>query len=437
MIKVRRPAADGFDIALAWIVTNRHGRRIFWHDGAVGGFQSFAGYDTKAGIGVIALSNMDVDVSDIGMHMLDPSAPLEKLRPLTLDAEKPDPAFAASPEFSGRLEQVRTASISVRLVDGRVIDAVLPKTSDLATDNISAHYNIADRVRIACKPIKTLYDAEAGIHLHLELASLQLVRPASQEEKDDEAALPPPQLGEAAQQAELERARQVNLQYFSKLPDLVADETARRYSSSTTSQRWRLLDAVDTEITVKDFQPGAGWRLFTRQHIRWNGIPWRRSFEELDGQHWYAFGIELKPLFDPECPTKIDFVKRVEVSGKQVSLYRFSSPAGGCFFTYLWGNARNRYNPTRTGRILVDAALGNVIRYEEEASGYPVQFGLDRDTIVENWDWVKIGGAAHCVPVSADFIRQKSDGAWQRTIVEYTNHRHFEASTTVTFGKDK
>jgi hypothetical protein len=104
---------------------------------------------------------MDVDVSDIGMHLLDPSAQLETLQPLVADEETPDPAFAASPEFSGRLERVRTGSISVRLDDGRVIDAVLPDTADLAAGVIAAQYNLADRVQVVCQPVKPFYDAKA------------------------------------------------------------------------------------------------------------------------------------------------------------------------------------------------------------------------------------------------------------------------------------
>jgi len=116
-------------------------------------------------------------------------------------------------------------------------------------------------------------------------------------------------------------------------------------------------------------------------------------------------------------------------------VYRFSSPPGGCFFT--WVNGGNRYNPARTGRIPVDAARGNIIRYEEEASGYPAKFGIDWSTMVENWDYVTIGESSWLAPVSAELIVRASDGKMLRMTVEYKNHRHFEASTKITFGKDR
>jgi hypothetical protein len=47
------------------------------------------GYDAKSRVGVVVLSNMssNVGVDDFGMHLLDPSAPLAKLKALSLHKE--------------------------------------------------------------------------------------------------------------------------------------------------------------------------------------------------------------------------------------------------------------------------------------------------------------------------------------------------------------
>jgi len=66
------------EVALGWHVTTRNGKEIVWHNGGTGGFRTFAGYDRKAGIGVVVLSNAatPIGADDIGMHLIDPSAPL-------------------------------------------------------------------------------------------------------------------------------------------------------------------------------------------------------------------------------------------------------------------------------------------------------------------------------------------------------------------------
>jgi CubicO group peptidase (beta-lactamase class C family) len=90
MTKVRRPAGGPqADIALAWIVAKKDGREIYWHNGGTGGYRSFIGFDPKSRVGVVLLSNMSTrtGVDDIGMHLLDASAPLAKLSPLVTHRE--------------------------------------------------------------------------------------------------------------------------------------------------------------------------------------------------------------------------------------------------------------------------------------------------------------------------------------------------------------
>ena len=90
MTKVRRPGAGPrVDVALAWMVAQREGREIFLHNGGTGGYRSFMGYDPKARLGVVVLSNMStaVGVDDIGMHLLDASVPLAKLPPVATHQE--------------------------------------------------------------------------------------------------------------------------------------------------------------------------------------------------------------------------------------------------------------------------------------------------------------------------------------------------------------
>ena len=57
--------------------------------------------------------------------------------------------------------------------------------------------------------------------------------------------------------------------------------------------------------------------------------------------------------------------------------------------------------------------------------------------MTQSWDYVKIGDATYLLPISAEFVARRLDGSAGRVRVEYKNHRHFEAATSVTFGKDR
>ena len=81
MLEVRRPAGEA-TIGLGWITMWAHGQEIVAHNGATAGFRSFAGYDPKERIGVVVLSNgTRSGVVDIGLHLLNPNAPLANLDP--------------------------------------------------------------------------------------------------------------------------------------------------------------------------------------------------------------------------------------------------------------------------------------------------------------------------------------------------------------------
>ena len=76
MLEVRRPAGQA-KIGLGWLVISPDGQEVAWHNGGTGGFRSFIGFDPKARIGVVVLSNgTRSGVEDVGLHLLNPKLPL-------------------------------------------------------------------------------------------------------------------------------------------------------------------------------------------------------------------------------------------------------------------------------------------------------------------------------------------------------------------------
>jgi CubicO group peptidase (beta-lactamase class C family) len=73
MLAVRRSGRDKSDIGLAWNVDHRDGTEIVWHGGASYGSRAFMGFDPKARVGVVVLSNYSTGsgIDDIGFHLLD------------------------------------------------------------------------------------------------------------------------------------------------------------------------------------------------------------------------------------------------------------------------------------------------------------------------------------------------------------------------------
>ena len=93
MLKGRRDMGQG-EIGLGWFVDKPQGVEIVFHEGSTGGYRSFIGYNPKAGVGVVVLSNAGTGagVGDIGVHLLSPKVPLlgrEDLQPVKERKEVP------------------------------------------------------------------------------------------------------------------------------------------------------------------------------------------------------------------------------------------------------------------------------------------------------------------------------------------------------------
>ena len=79
MAETKRYATDNpnLSLGLAWhILTTAAGNAITWHNGGTGGYRSFIGFDPARHAGVVVLSNSATSVDDIGLHFVDPRAPL-------------------------------------------------------------------------------------------------------------------------------------------------------------------------------------------------------------------------------------------------------------------------------------------------------------------------------------------------------------------------
>ena len=85
-VSVRRSArAPGMEIAYGWHIQTKDGNALIWHNGGTGGYRTYMGYDPKARIGVVALTNISTaaGLDDIGRHILNTSYPVLNISPPT------------------------------------------------------------------------------------------------------------------------------------------------------------------------------------------------------------------------------------------------------------------------------------------------------------------------------------------------------------------
>jgi CubicO group peptidase (beta-lactamase class C family) len=123
MLKVRRPTpTPNLAVALGWHVLTTNGREIVWHNGGTAGYRTFIGFDQKARVGVVVLSNTGTPAGpdDIGRHLLDTALPL--LAPQA--APKTRTEIAVDPQvlekYVGRYQLAPAAIITMTRDGGRL-----------------------------------------------------------------------------------------------------------------------------------------------------------------------------------------------------------------------------------------------------------------------------------------------------------------------------
>ncbi len=68
-------------VGLGWHIRGLGEKEVIAHSGGTGGYRTFAAFIKGGKKGVVVLSNSDVGVDDIGIHLLNPESPLRDIKP--------------------------------------------------------------------------------------------------------------------------------------------------------------------------------------------------------------------------------------------------------------------------------------------------------------------------------------------------------------------
>ncbi len=141
------PELPGEGRGLGWILLTEKGSNLAVQSGAIYGCSSFVGLDLKARTGVFVLSNSIQDVSDLGLHFLDPKRPLARARVRKATTLEKGALKAKEGIFrlsDGRRINLRAIAGGLRMQsdDGKVLD-LIPETEDVffgLTDDIEINF---------------------------------------------------------------------------------------------------------------------------------------------------------------------------------------------------------------------------------------------------------------------------------------------------------
>jgi D-alanyl-D-alanine-carboxypeptidase/D-alanyl-D-alanine-endopeptidase len=116
LVAVVAGGTGGDQIHLGWSSTRENGVEMFWHNGAVSGFRSFIGFDRGMRRGVVVLSNAGISgVDDIGMHLLNPTVPVQGAKELKPPPERREIEIDAKviDEYVGRYRFSKDDAVTI------------------------------------------------------------------------------------------------------------------------------------------------------------------------------------------------------------------------------------------------------------------------------------------------------------------------------------
>jgi hypothetical protein len=350
-------------------------------------------------------------------------------------------------------------SIAVLLPDGRLIDASLPAKAELSGSALVAKYAFGDRVSIDYKSISPVWDQAANLTHFLELENIRFLRRPDPKEmtrasqspdwrRPGNLLQPPP--GEPAvpvkplaapaaahadtdaaeHQDTLEKARAVNLNRAAHLPNFLADEDVVCYFQAANqpigSPAWQQIATAKSQVSFKGVNE-------TRQQVGADGKPGRAPAIPDGCIEWSGgYSLYFKPLFDPSCSTTLTFSKTLGKPGHQSLVYNFSTPAEGLCFSPAISDFERAY-AAHEGSVLIDIPTGSMVSVVARSTHLPEAFPIMESDETVIWDVVNTGGEEHLLPVSYERVKIFANGAARRVLVKYSNHRHFEAASTITF----
>lgn len=151
----RTEAGTGMEIGLGWLMRKKKESEIIWHNGGTGGYRAFAGFDPKARVGVVALTNVSTPagVDDLGFHLLDPESKLLppdspllqkpwQDREITLDSADLD-------SYAGKYLLESIGTITVTREESRLyIQVVNQSRLEMVAESKREFFIIAEEVKI-------------------------------------------------------------------------------------------------------------------------------------------------------------------------------------------------------------------------------------------------------------------------------------------------
>jgi hypothetical protein len=162
--------------------------------------------------------------------------------------------------------------------------------------------------------------------------------------------------------------------------------------------------------------------------------PWTEPFVMLPGFKWRGgFGETLRAIFDSSRPVRFTFSESISYRGKRARVYEFSAPKDALG---SWFSGYQTFYPAYEGRVTITEDDRMAVHVESKAKEFPPAFPISSVENAITWDWVTAGSGRELLPVTAELLLVNANERQAYLVrLDYRNHRHFQASSSIRFDK--
>jgi hypothetical protein len=228
----------------------------------------------------------------------------------------------------------------------------------------------------------------------------------------------------------LASARQVALDYASRLPSFLCTGTVRRY----VNQGHGFAPADTLTIEIGYYENRESYRL-----TEVNGTPVAMGYSDALGMVSRGeLGANMRTIFDPASAGEFHFERWTTAGGRRAAVYSYRVERAKAHYTitaYGGGTAQRAETGLR-GEATIDRETYGILRLHYMADAIPPGFPTRRMDVTVDYGSAEIAGAPYFLPLKA-VVETQDKLKTYRNDVSFGPYRKFSSDSSISFGEEE
>jgi hypothetical protein len=241
-----------------------------------------------------------------------------------------------------------------------------------------------------------------------------------------EPSMPPGRTAPVTDEQLIAEARTGSANFTSSLPNFLADQSTKRYYSTSFPASWQLIDEVGAEVAYVDGKEDY-------RKVTVDGKPTSLPPERTGSWSTGEFGTTMEALMAPV--TQASFHRRGEdrIGSRAAVVFDFQVTQANSHWTIVAPDQRS-FNPPFEGSIWVDKETARVLRIEERTTFMPADFPYSTAESTLEYAYARIDQKSYLMPsLSENLACMRGSRTCSKNVITFKNYRKFTAESKVTF----